>query len=72
MHDMQMIESNNEATQQWTTPIHMMSQPTMTRKLNGWNLIRSLHDHMCRQSPRCHRHVADLFLFTLFHMFFLC
>jgi hypothetical protein len=40
MHNMQMVESKEETTQQWTTPGHMMNEPTMTRKMNGFHLLK--------------------------------
>jgi hypothetical protein len=43
-------------------PGHMMNELTMTWKLNGWNLIRNLHDQMCWRPPRYHHHVAELIL----------
>jgi hypothetical protein len=44
------------------TPGHMMNEPTMTRKLNGWNLLWNLYNQMCSQTPRCRHHVAELLL----------
>jgi hypothetical protein len=40
----------------------MMNEPTMTRKLNEWNLLCSPHDQMCRKPPRYCCHVAELLL----------
>jgi hypothetical protein len=73
MHNVQMIESNKGATQQWMTPGHMMNEPTITRKLNGWNLLRSLHDQMCHQPPHYCCHVAELLLpFSISYYVTLC
>jgi hypothetical protein len=65
MHNMLTAPSNKEATQQWMTPGQMMHEPIMTRELNGWNLLHSLHDQMSHQPPRYRHHVAELLLYLI-------
>jgi hypothetical protein len=46
-------------------PGQLMHKLAMTKELNGWNLLQSLHDQMCRQNPRYHCHVAELLLYLI-------
>jgi hypothetical protein len=56
---------NKEAMQQWRTPDQMTYEPTITKELNGWNLLRSLHDQMCHQTPCYRRHVVELLSYLI-------
>jgi hypothetical protein len=65
MHNMLMTPSNKEATQHRMTPGQMTHEPTMMRELNGWNLLHSLHNQMCRPPPRYRCHVAEHLLYLI-------
>jgi hypothetical protein len=51
-------------------PGQLTNELTMNWKLNAGNVVQSLHDQMCWQPPRCHRHVAELFLLLYSDLYF--
>jgi hypothetical protein len=58
------LTTTKTRTSSWT-PYQLTYVPTMTRELNGRNLLYSCHNQMCRQPPRYCHHVAEPILYLI-------